>query len=199
MTFGLKAAADGLSATIQVGGVDKLTVDNTGTVTANKFTGDGSALTGIIKSGTAINTTSGTAIDFTGIPAGVKRITVMLRGVSSNGSSPFLVQVGSGSVVTTGYSAQTWVNGAYLRSTTGFPLNPVGEATYGWSGVCVLTKLASNMWSIDGSLNVTAVDSYGSKTLGDSPDLSGALDRVRITTVNGTDVFDLGSINILYE
>ena len=29
--------------------------------------------------------------------------------------------------------------------------------------------------------------------------LSGALDRVRVTTVNGTDTFDAGSINILYE
>jgi hypothetical protein len=29
--------------------------------------------------------------------------------------------------------------------------------------------------------------------------LSGTLDRVRITTVNGTDTFDAGSINILYE
>jgi hypothetical protein len=29
--------------------------------------------------------------------------------------------------------------------------------------------------------------------------LSGTLDRVRITTANGTDTFDAGSINILYE
>jgi hypothetical protein len=32
-----------------------------------------------------------------------------------------------------------------------------------------------------------------------SATLSGTLDRVRITTVNGTDTFDAGSINILYE
>jgi hypothetical protein len=29
--------------------------------------------------------------------------------------------------------------------------------------------------------------------------LSATLDRIRITTVNGTDTFDAGSINILYE
>jgi hypothetical protein len=29
--------------------------------------------------------------------------------------------------------------------------------------------------------------------------LGGVLDRVRITTVNGTDTFDAGSINILFE
>jgi hypothetical protein len=34
---------------------------------------------------------------------------------------------------------------------------------------------------------------------GGSVTLSGTLDRVRITTVNGTDTFDAGTINILYE
>jgi len=29
--------------------------------------------------------------------------------------------------------------------------------------------------------------------------LAAVLDRIRITTVNGTDTFDAGSINILYE
>jgi hypothetical protein len=29
--------------------------------------------------------------------------------------------------------------------------------------------------------------------------LGGVLDRIRITTINGTDTFDAGSINILYE
>ena len=29
--------------------------------------------------------------------------------------------------------------------------------------------------------------------------LGGALDRIRVTTVNGTDLFDAGSINIMYE
>jgi len=29
--------------------------------------------------------------------------------------------------------------------------------------------------------------------------ISGVLDRIRLTTVNGTDTFDAGSVNILYE
>jgi hypothetical protein len=29
--------------------------------------------------------------------------------------------------------------------------------------------------------------------------LGGVLDRVRLTTVNGTDTFDAGTVNILYE
>jgi hypothetical protein len=36
-------------------------------------------------------------------------------------------------------------------------------------------------------------------TFGGGKSLSATLDRVRITTVNGTDTFDAGSINILYE
>jgi hypothetical protein len=39
----------------------------------------------------------------------------------------------------------------------------------------------------------------GTITTGGSVTLSGTLDRVRITTVSGTDTFDAGSINILYE
>ena len=39
---------------------------------------------------TAQNTTSGTSIDFTGIPSWVKRITVMFQGVSTTGSSQVL-------------------------------------------------------------------------------------------------------------
>ena len=34
---------------------------------------------------------------------------------------------------------------------------------------------------------------------GNCPALGGALDRVRISTVNGTDTFDAGSINISWE
>jgi len=55
--------------------------------------------------GTAVNTTSGTSIDLTSIPSWVKRITVMLNGVSTNGASIPQIQLGAGSVDTTGYNA----------------------------------------------------------------------------------------------
>jgi hypothetical protein len=42
-------------------------------------------------------------------------------------------------------------------------------------------------------LSTNALFGGGTVTLG------GTLDRVRITTVNGTDTFDAGTINILYE
>lgn len=200
MALGLKAAADGLSATIQVAGVDRLTVDNTGKVIANKFAGDGSELTGIIKSGTAINTTSGTAHDFTGIPSGVKRITVVFNEISTNGVSGILLQLGTSSgIENTGYISGISYSTAGGNSTSGMLLNTNLTAAGNQSGVVtLLAGTGVNKWVSAGTLgqssgNYSLCSSVGSKTI------SGTLDRIRLTTVNGTDVFDHGSINILYE
>ena len=155
---------------------------------------------GLIGSGTAQNTTSGTAIDFTGIPAGVKRITVMFNGVSTNGSSILQVQLGSGSVVTSGYIAVGSVviasAAAAVTSTTGFPIGNGNAAADAHYGFVVCTLVGANTWAANGSL--AGATAFVKSTAG-SVTLSGSLDRIRITTVNGTDTFDAGSINILYE
>ncbi len=51
----------------------------------------------VITSGTAVASTSGTSIDFTGIPSWVKRVTILFKGVSISSTSQFLIQLGSGS------------------------------------------------------------------------------------------------------
>ena len=57
-----------------------------------------------INNATAVATTSGTAVDFTSIPSGVKRISMMFNQVSCNGTAPRLIQIGtSGGLVTSGY------------------------------------------------------------------------------------------------
>jgi hypothetical protein len=57
-------------------------------------------------SGTSVASTSGTSIDFTGLPSWVKRITVMLDGVGTNGTSSPILQIGdSGGIENTGYVA----------------------------------------------------------------------------------------------
>jgi hypothetical protein len=149
-----------------------------------------------ITSGTAIASTSGTSIDFTGIPSWVKRITVMFNGVSTNGTSAPTIQLGAGSVETTGYSA-TAQNGVNAGSdyTTGLPVNNTGSAATTISGFLTICLLGSNLWVFNSMTRTSTAVLYaaGQKTL------SGTLDRVRITTVNGTDTFDAGSINILYE
>lgn len=154
----------------------------------------------VITSGTAQASTSGTSIDFTGIPSWVKRITVMFNGVSTNAVSSIQIQIGSGSVVSSGYLSQAWAGTGSGVITSGFSvLGTTSSAAYAFSGSIVLTLLGSNVWVSSGLLTYANVTSVGWTCAGNSPALSGALDRVRITTTNGTDTFDAGSINILYE
>ena len=154
---------------------------------------------GTVISGTAVASTSGTSIDFTGIPSWVKRITVMLSGVSTNGTSNILIQLGdAGGVENTGYTSRSQTTGSSTTSTDGFILTvSLSAASDTFNGSISLNLLSSNTWTESAIINHTGQNvlpySAGVKTL------SATLDRVRITTVNGTDTFDAGTINILYE
>jgi len=147
---------------------------------------------------TAVASTSGTSIDFTGLPAWVKKITVMFAGVSTNSSSSLLVQIGSGSFTVTGYSGQCNAGGALTAMSTGFMVNSNMSAANLHSGNVSINTLGSNIWSESGLVLNQGVSSNGCYS-GGFLTLSGTLDRVRITTVNGTDTFDAGTVNILYE
>lgn len=147
-------------------------------------------------------TTAGTAIDFVGLQPGVKRVTVILSGVSTNGTSAVQVQLGtSGGVETSGYSgAVSVITGAgaslvtYITSgiTTVF-----ATAASTRTGNIILSRISGNTWVstyvIGETPNGQVAQSSGSKIL--ASDLS----SVRITTVNGTDVFDAGSVSIIFE
>ena len=153
-------------------------------------------------SGTAVASTSGTSIDFTSIPSWVKRITVMFNGVSTNGGSNLQIQIGAGSVTTTGYlSGAVQMQPAVATTgvvnvTTGFVVTGSNSAPSTYYGNYVLSLFSGNIWSGSGNtFNTAGVQNCASGGV----TLSGTLDRVRITSVNGTDTFDAGSINILYE
>jgi hypothetical protein len=175
-----------------------LTLDGSNSVTINS-----GAILGIT-SGTAVASTSGTSIDFTSIPSWVKRITVMFNGVSTNSTSPLQIQIGAGSVTTSGYLGSNTVTAASavvgVLFTSGFG---IGVNTSNWSaaqtvsGSITISLLGSNFWSCSGSVGSSSSAAIFSTSGGLS--LGGTLDRVRITTSNGTDTFDAGSINILYE
>jgi hypothetical protein len=146
-------------------------------------------------------TASGTSVDFTGIPSWVKRVTVMLSGLSTNGTSIPQIQLGdAGGVETTGYNA-TVVGIAGVISantfTTGFGLIAASHAaTHTYFGFIQFSLIGSNNWAAGGNLAIPSVAGTmvaGGKTLSDT------LTQVRITTVNGTDTFDAGTINIIYE
>ena len=158
----------------------------------------------LITSGTAVASTSGTSIDFTGLPSWVKRITVMFNGVSGSGVSSIQIQIGAGSVLTSGYNAGVGlINNTSFTTTSnissGFAIVPTGVSTtsYIYYGQMMLSSMGSNTWAVSGNfiyppaLNIMMVSGAVA--------LSGTLDRVRITTVNGTDTFDAGSVNIMYE
>jgi hypothetical protein len=153
---------------------------------------------------TVVNSTSGTAIDFTSIPAWVKRITVMFSGVSVSGGPLLLVQLGSGSITTSGYTSIAFGGSnantlTTVSSSSGFAMNPVGAATYTYHGSCQINLLSSNTWTESGTFGTTLSGVHIGMGSAGSVSLSGVLDRIRITTTNGSDTFDAGSINILYE
>jgi len=147
---------------------------------------------------TAQNSTSGTSIDFTSIPSWVKRITVMFDGVSTNGTSPICIQLGdSGGIETTGYNGgSTNQTPSYVANTVGLNINAGTTAAAQIMGHAILTNISGNTWVLSSGSQISANNITAA---GGSKATSATLDRVRITTVNGTDTFDAGSINILYE
>jgi hypothetical protein len=148
--------------------------------------------------GTSVASTSGTSIDFTSIPSWVKKITVMLNGVSTSGNSNYQIQIGAGSVTTSGYLSNASASASATSITSGFLIcNNLTSGT-NQSGVAVFTTLGSNIW-VQSSMVSPNSGSYNVCVGIGNISLGGTLDRVRITTVNGTDTFDAGSINILYE
>jgi len=156
-------------------------------------------------SGTAVASTSGTSIDFTSIPSWVKRITVMLNGVSTSGTSFWALRVGTSSgIASTGYAGGAGeiytVNNVQINgSSSEIPLQgaaPAAADTY--NGAITIVNLSGNIWSYSGNIFRSAGTNRSATTAG-SVTLSATLDRVRLTTTGGTDTFDAGTINILYE
>ena len=153
----------------------------------------------VITSGTAVATTSGTSVDFTSIPSWVKRITVMFNGVSLSGTANPYIQLGdSGGIETSGYISGSFSSALGTTGFSGAFAIYSATAAYLISGTMTISLLdsASNLW--------VATGTFGSGSgiawfLGGAKSTSATLDRVRITTSNGTDTFDAGSVNILYE
>ena len=151
-----------------------------------------------ITSATAQNTTSGTTKDFTNIPSWVKRITIMINGVSTNGTSFYQIQLGdAGGIETTSYLGGILTNTTFTAYNSGFIFNNNVDSSYDYYGAITLTKCNGNTWIATTACNSNAL--YGNGAGSGAKTLSDTLDRVRITTANGTDTFDAGSINILYE
>jgi hypothetical protein len=172
-----------------------ITIDGSGSING----GSASVL------GTAVATTSGSLADFTGIPSWARRVTVSVSGASTNGASPMMIQIGTASgIESTGYLGSSgYIQNASQSLTAalsaGIYLVKDNASTNVTHGVLTFTLISAstNTWAFMGvfgnSNNVVPSLVAGSKAL------AGTLDRVRFTVLNGTDVFDAGSVNILYE
>lgn len=147
----------------------------------------------------SVSTTSGTSVDIsTTIPSWARRISVILNGVSTNGTSNLLIQVGSSSFTTSGYTSGASTGGnTRATSTAGFLATAANTAASLNAGAVVLYNITGTSWTASGMVSDTDDGRIGGT--GGTVTLSGALDRVRITTVNGTDTFDAGFVGLIYE
>lgn len=178
----------------QAAGAVAITGGTMSGVTISSSTMSGGAIT----LGTLVTTSGATSFDVTGIPAWVKRITVTFNGVSTNGTSPVQIQLGdSGGIEASGYVSNASAGTATTTSGSGFILvaTPAGSDTL--CGAVTFSLITTNTFVSAGLLfaaaGTTIRVSAGVKTL------SGTLDRIRLTTIAGTDTFDAGTINVLYE
>jgi len=187
-------------STISQAGLDAPITLTSPTLTSPSISGTPVMGASVITSGTAVASTSGTSIDFTSIPSWVKRITIVFNGTSTNGASQTLIQLGTGATTytTSGY-VSTSVGAASTPGvqsyTTGFGIR-CDDASYVMSGHMVITNISGNIWI---SSHTTRIAAGVCPLGGGSVTLGATLTAVRITTVNGTDTYDAGSINILYE
>jgi len=180
---------------LQNNGTTRLTVNASG-VTIPTLTA--TTVTGTITQGTAVASTSGTSIDFTGIPSWTKRIVVMFNAVSTNTTNWIpLVQLGdSGGIENTGYTSTFGTPNLGVSSTAGFNASVNANSASAQSGQMTIYLLTGNTWVFS---SVAYSPDYGNGVGSGAKTLSDTLDRIRFTTVAGTHVFDAGTINLQYE
>jgi hypothetical protein len=182
------------SMSLSTNSTERMRIDSNGIVT-------GTAGNLMLISGTSQATTSGTFIDFTGIPSWVKRITVMTSAVSTNGTSGLMIQLGtSGGFVTTGYLCTSDAFNTAPSSvafTNGFAIGDTVVAAGTSNAVSVIIRISGNSWVFSSvgsqSAPVSITIGGGSITLGSE------ITQLRYTTAGGVNTFDAGSVNILYE
>lgn len=172
-----------------------------GGVKVGEFGSNG--ITGVVRTATAV-TASGTAVDFTSIPSWVKRVTVMLSAISLSGTALVRFRLGDSTIATSGYSGVgsyvAAAGAASVAQTAGFDIYTSGtpSSSAAYSGSITFVNVSGNTWVASGVF-AAAAGNLGTFPVAGTITLATALTQVRITTSNGTDTFDAGTINILYE
>lgn len=177
------------------------------TITSPTISGTPVMSASLLTSGTAITLTTQTAPEFTSLPSWIKRIVIMFSGVSTNGTSNLLIRLGtSGGIQTSTYTGRTiggqitmnsaldWTNGVEIQHGSIVLTTDV----LGGSIVFNLLNASTNVWAVSGSVSRSSSPTSSSFQAG-VVTLSSTMTTLRLTTANGTDQFDAGTINILYE
>jgi len=193
---------NGSNVATKVAVTGDVTISNAGVTAIGSAKVTPTMLTQPLTLATAQNTTSGTSIDFTGIPSWVKRITVMFSGVSTDGTSIPIIQLGDiGGIETSNYvSTGSRIGATTVASssvTSGFGIGSASSSGAVMDGAVTISLFGSNRWVSSGAITESG-NGFTLLTSG-GKSLSATLDRVRLTTVNGTDTFDAGEVNIMYE
>ena len=185
--------------TASSGAIEEIAVGSGLTFTAGTLAANGLGL----NSGTAVAASGQASIEFTGLPTGIKRITIMFQGFSVSGTSdPISVQIGpSGGVETSGYVGSMSISATSTISTVtsgtaSFGIRQATGASEVNDGTMVLTLVnaSTNAWVQNHTLGRS--DAPVAKFGGGSKSLAGVLARVKILT---GDTFDAGQVNIFYE
>lgn len=198
MTSSIRSEAT--QAVVKVSGVDQLFIKDTGALEVRTAGAADKEVCVMgqskLSSAVAQASTSGTSIDFTGIPAWAKRVTVLFNGVSTNGTGGVLVQLGtSAGVVTTGYVGAAG-GGTPTATTAGHLIYGGAVAAITHQGAVTFFLLTGTSWIGSGSIaldNASVTSASGSRV-----NLPGVLDRIRVIA-GSSDVFDAGSVNIMWE
>jgi hypothetical protein len=169
------------------------------------------AASGLI-SGTAQSLVGQNSVNFTSLPSGIKKLTVIIRNASTNGTSIPVVRIGAQNSIA---SAATFYLGTQMAiisggnpgstaDTTGVILNNSNAAANVYQGTVEFTALESNYtWAYSAQISLSNTTrlmiNNGTIALGDYYVGAAELSNVRLTTINGTDTYDAGTINIVYQ
>lgn len=174
---------------------------------ANGGTGATSVVPNITVTADYVDTTSGTSIDFT-IPAGVRRITALMRGVGLSGTAIAMFRLGTSSgIVTSGYrgvsSNDAGNSYSYSSYGEGFLIDTGNSADASDTRHGVFTLYLADdsggIWVGAGNTCRGPDGQEFNNVSSGKVGLSAVCTTLRLTTSNGSDTFDGGSITILTE
>ena len=146
---------------------------------------------------------SGTSVVFDSLPTGIKRLVIIVWGLSFNGDSDLGIRIGdSGGLETSGYTSSTSYhqNTSYGQRGASDQWRVISNGmSWGYSGFFEIVKNRSdaNGWAFAGhtanSANTSVQQAVGYKSLSDT------LDRVELKPYDTTKSFDAGNAAIMYQ